>query len=577
MNTLITTEQLFDLLDRKTASGEPLVIAVDGRCASGKTTLAEYLKNRYDARLFHMDDYFLRPEQRTPERFQEPGGNVDRERFLSEVLTHLEDRGGLMYQSFDCQEFCLKEPVHVPYHPVTVIEGSYAMRPELRGYYDISVFMDIDEETQKERILKREGAEGLQMFVQRWIPLEETYFNTLNIRDHCDYRIYGNKEMEDKRMTQLTEEFVKNMPKLGFGLMRLPRLEDGKTIDVEQVKVMTDAFLDAGMRYFDTAFVYEGSEEACRKALVERHPRESYYLATKLNAGMPGLTEETAKQEFFTSLERTGAQYFDFYLLHAIGKRNLPNYNDWGIWEFAQEQKAKGLIKHVGFSFHDTPELLEEVLTAHPEAEFVQLQINYADWNNPSVQSRRCYEVARKFNKPVVVMEPIKGGMLAVPPVPVKEVLQAANPDVSCASWAVRYVASKEGILVVLSGMSNVEQMEDNLSYMKNFQPLSEEEAAVVAKAQAALEAIPSIPCTGCRYCVAGCPMQINIPSIFSAMNHKLIYDNDERAKSGYANATRGDNGKASSCIKCGACEAQCPQHLQIRDLLEQAVEMFGE
>ncbi|MBQ6221369.1 MAG: aldo/keto reductase [Solobacterium sp.] len=367
------------------------------------------------------------------------------------------------------------------------------------------------------------------------------------------------------------------MPKLGFGLMRLPRLEDGKTIDVEQVKVMTDAFLDAGMRYFDTAFVYEGSEEACRKALVERHPRESYYLATKLNAGMPGLTEETAKQEFFTSLERTGAQYFDFYLLHAIGKRNLPNYNDWGIWEFAQEQKAKGLIKHVGFSFHDTPELLEEVLTAHPEAEFVQLQINYADWNNPSVQSRRCYEVARKFNKPVVVMEPIKGGMLAVPPVPVKEVLQAANPDVSCASWAVRYVASKEGILVVLSGMSNVEQMEDNLSYMKNFQPLSEEEAAVVAKAQAALEAIPSIPCTGCRYCVAGCPMQINIPSIFSAMNHKLIYDNDERAKSGYANATRGDNGKASSCIKCGACEAQCPQHLQIRDLLEQAAEMFGE
>ena len=174
-------------------------------------------------------------------------------------------------------------------------------------------------------------------------------------------------------------------------------------------------------------------------------------------------------------------------------------------------------------------------------------------------------------------MEPIKGGMLAVPPVPVREVLQAANPDVSCASWAVRYVASKEGILVVLSGMSNIAQMEDNLSYMKNFQPLNEEEAATIAKAQAALEAIPSIPCTGCRYCVAGCPMQINIPSIFSAMNHKLIYDNDERAKNGYANATRGDSGKASSCIKCGACEAQCPQHLQIRDLLEQAVEMFGE
>ena len=285
-------------------------------------------------------------------------------------------------------------------------------------------------------------------------------------------------------MTQLTEEFVNTLPKLGFGLMRLPRLEDGKTIDVEQTKKMVDAFLAAGMKYFDTAFVYEGSEDACRQALVERYPRESYYLATKLNAGMPGLTEETAKQEFYTSLERTGAQYFDFYLLHAIGQKNIDKYNDWGIWEFAQEQKAKGLVKHVGFSFHDSAEMLDQVLTAHPEAEFVQLQINYADWESDSVQSRLCYEVCRKHNKPVVVMEPVKGGMLAVPPKAVKEIFEAADANASPASWAIRYVASKPGILVVLSGMSNLAQMEDNLSYMADFKPLNEAEEAVLKNVQ---------------------------------------------------------------------------------------------
>ncbi|GEM_PF-54345 len=581
---MITPEQLCEKIEEIYHRKGKAVIAIDGRCGAGKSTLGAWLAEQFHARLFHMDDFYLQAHQRTPERYAEAGGNIDWERFTAEVLEHLDDPEGLTYHLFEHKGFTLGKAVHAARTDITVIEGSYSMRPELTPYYDLTVFLDIDPAKQQERIRRRNGEEVLQMFIQRWIPLEEKYFLELDVRNRCDHIMIINGSLEgsaEKRrtseMTQLTEEFVTTLPKLGFGLMRLPRLEDGKTIDVEQTKKMVDAFLAAGMKYFDTAFVYEGSEDACRQALVDRYPRESYYLATKLNAGMPGLTEETAKQEFYTSLERTGAQYFDFYLLHAIGKGNIDKYNNWDIWGFAQEQKAKGLIKHVGFSFHDTAEMLDEVLTAHPEAEFVQLQINYADWESNSVQSRLCYEVCRKHNKPVVVMEPVKGGMLANPPAPVKEIFNQADPHASPASWAIRFVASKPGILVVLSGMSNLAQMEDNLSYMKDFKPLSEAEADTVKKAQDALTSIPSIPCTGCRYCVAGCPMQINIPSIFSAMNTNLVFQNKERAQGSYNMATRGDHGKASACIKCGACEAQCPQHLQIRDLLEQAAEMFGE
>ena len=262
--------------------------------------------------------------------------------------------------------------------------------------------------------------------------------------------------------------------KLGFGLMRLPKR--GDNIDVEQVKIMVDRFLADGFTYFDTAWAYPGSEDAIRQALVERHPREAFQLATKNAAWIKCKSREEAIGQFETSLRQTGAGYFDFYLLHNLGEERTHLFEDWGLWEFLAEKKAAGLIRNLGFSIHDKAEALEDVLTAHPEVDFVQLQINYADWENPAIQSRRCYEVARKYGKPVVIMEPVKGGMLANPPESVQRVLKEAEPNSSAASWAVRFAANLEGIITVLSGMSSVEQMEDNLSYMKDFNGLSEKE-----------------------------------------------------------------------------------------------------
>ena len=372
----------------------------------------------------------------------------------------------------------------------------------------------------------------------------------------------------------MTHEFESGIPKLGFGMMRLPRVEGSDVIDIDQTCIMVDEFLSAGMKYIDTAFVYEGSEEAVRKALVDRHPRSDYLLATKLNAGMLCHDEESAKQQFYTSLERTGAGYFDFYLLHAISKNNINKYNEYHIWDFVKELKEKGLVRNYGFSFHDSPEMLDQLLTEHPDVSFVQLQINYADWINPHVKSRDCYLVARKHNKPIVVMEPVKGGTLADPPEKVKELFDAYNPEASYASWAIRFVASLDGILTVLSGMSNVAQMKDNLSYMRGFEPLTEEEVKVIQQAQEAIASVPQIACTACHYCTEGCPMNINIPGIFRAYNEYLLYNDLEDAKGSYNFRTK-NGGKASECIKCGACEQQCPQHLEIRDLLDQCASTF--
>lgn len=369
----------------------------------------------------------------------------------------------------------------------------------------------------------------------------------------------------------MNEFFGTTMPKLGFGLMRLPRLADGTTIDVEQCEAMTDAFLDAGMRYFDTAYVYEGSEEAAKRFLVSRHPRESFLLADKINASpWTAKSAEEAKRELATSLERTGAGYFDFYLLHALSSRNVDYYEDYGIWDFVAKAKEQGLVRHVGFSFHDRPDVLDKILTSHPEAEFVQLQLNYGDWESPSVCSRENYEVAVAHGKPVIVMEPVKGGLLANPPQQVQDILRAANPSASIASWAVRFVASLENVMVVLSGMSNVAQMADNLSYMREFKPLGVAEQDAVKRASKVLSAIDQIPCTGCHYCTGGCPQEIDIPSVFSAYNRYLVYGDLAGAKRNYESAVD-KRGKASDCVRCLQCEGACPQGIPITSWLEKA------
>lgn len=370
----------------------------------------------------------------------------------------------------------------------------------------------------------------------------------------------------------MSDYFGKDVPKLGFGLMRLPK--KGLSTDIEQVKQMVDLFMEAGFTYFDTAFVYLGSEAAIKKALVDRYPRESYTLATKLNAFLMAPTEKAAKKQFYTSLKRTGAGYFDYYLLHALMENNYKRYDKFHIWDFVKEQKEKGLIKYFGFSFHAGPKLLEQLLIEHPEVDFVQLQINYADWERPSVTARANYEVARKYGKSIVVMEPVKGGSLAKPQAAVKKLLQGYHPDMSYASWAIRFAASLDGIITVLSGMSNIEQMKDNLSYMKHFQPLNTEEQKIIQEAQRLLGKSSTIPCTACHYCVEGCPKKIPIPEIFSAMNKRLGNGQMAEAVSDYQSAAAG-KGKASECIGCGQCERACPQHLTVVDYLKECAEVL--
>lgn len=365
--------------------------------------------------------------------------------------------------------------------------------------------------------------------------------------------------------------------KLGFGCMRLPIL-NGNTeeIDDAQFCEMVDSFILQGFMYFDTAFPYhnEKSEAAVKRCLVDRYPREKFYLADKMPVWL--IKEHDDFERIFeTQLERCGVDYFDFYLLHALDAGRIKELEENGGFDFIQELKAAGKAKQVGFSFHDSAEVLEEALTRHPEVDFVQLQINYYDWDSESVQSKLCYEVATRHHVPVIVMEPIKGGTLANLAEGPASILRGLSEKASIASYAVRYVASLENVIMVLSGMSDRKQMEDNTSYMRDFVPLNEKEQKAIAQVVEELKNLPTIPCTGCRYCVAGCPKKILIPDMFAAYNNTVQFGDNEVTRRGYARATQEEHGKASECIRCGKCEGQCPQHLQIRDLLADVADTF--
>ena len=367
-----------------------------------------------------------------------------------------------------------------------------------------------------------------------------------------------------------------NTAKLGFGCMRLPLLDanDQQSIDLEQFKQMVDAFIEGGGTYFDTAFVYhEGaSEKALGEALVKRYPREAYTVATKCLA-WAAPDEETAKSNLATSLERMGLDYVDFYLLHNVGGERTAKFDAYGMWDFAQQKKEEGLIRNVGFSMHDGADALEQLLTAHPEVDFVQLQVNYLDWDDPVVQSRRCMEVAAKHGVPVVIMEPARGGRLVELPERVADVLRAASADASLASWAYRFCYNQPNVISVLSGMSTIDQVRQNVADYQANRPFSPEEQRAFEQATEMLRGMASVPCTNCRYCVKDCPEGVVIPAILGLLNLELMTENRTFAKQQYS--WQAAPGPASKCIACGACEAMCPQGIDIVHQLEVAVDHF--
>lgn len=371
------------------------------------------------------------------------------------------------------------------------------------------------------------------------------------------------------------KSIFESVEKLGFGLMRLPMLEPNK-IDLDQTCQMADLFLESGFRYFDTAYLYnEGkSEEAAKACLVDRHPRESFLLATKLPM-LPGATAESSRKCTEISLARTGAGYFDYYLLHSLVKENTERFEALGMWDFLGDLKKRGLARNIGFSFHDTPELLDQLLTKHPEVDFVQLQINYTDWERPGVESRRCYEVAESHDKPVIVMEPIKGGSLIALPDSVKKVFQDAAPDTPLAYWALGYAASLEQVAVVLSGMSNLEQLQENISFMKGFKGFEPWEKTLVDEAAQVLATMDVIPCTNCRYCMKDCPISIQIPEILSLLNKARSVGVWNLHKDHYMSRYSGPGSRASDCIGCNQCVEICPQHLDVPEFMKVAANLY--
>lgn len=359
------------------------------------------------------------------------------------------------------------------------------------------------------------------------------------------------------------------MKKLGFGLMRLPLLEaqNNKSIDKEQVKKMIDTFLERGFTYFDTAYMYHDfeSERIAKELLVERHPRDSFTLASKMPMSL--IKEEGQVDPIFKEqMEKCGVDFFDYYLLHNLGTVNYEKAVKFHVFEYLAKKREEGYIKHLGFSFHDRASVLDKILTEHPEVEFVQLQINYLDWEDRNIQSRLCYETARKHGKEVIVMEPVKGGTLAKLPEKAEKMFKEYNSEASCPSYAIRFAAEKEGVMMVLSGMSSMEQLLDNTSYMADFKPLTEKEEEMVAQAVKYIRESIAVPCTACGYCTAGCPQNIPIPKYFELYNLELVSLNNGFSTQGeyYDNLWESGYGKASSCVACGQCEEQCPQHIGI-------------
>ena len=367
--------------------------------------------------------------------------------------------------------------------------------------------------------------------------------------------------------------------KFGFGCMRLPLLDkdDQTSFDTETFNKLVDTFLEKGFTYFDTAYVYHGyrSEEAVRESLVKRHHRDEFELATKLPM-RDFQSVEDMERIFNEQLEKCGVNYFDYYLLHNMGVNSYKKACEFDSFGFGLRKKQEGKIKNFGMSFHDTPELLDEILAAHPELDFVQLQINYIDWENPGIQSRRCHEVARKHEKPIIVMEPCKGGSLALVPEKAEQLMKEYYPAASVPSWAIRFAASQEGVMMVLSGMNTMAQSLDNTSYMADFKPLNKEEYKIIGQVIDIINENTAIPCTTCRYCEKDCPKNIAIPDYFA------LYNSAKRAMSRnfssqfvyYINLTA-NHGKAGDCIDCKQCESACPQHLKITDLLKDVSATF--
>jgi predicted aldo/keto reductase-like oxidoreductase len=366
------------------------------------------------------------------------------------------------------------------------------------------------------------------------------------------------------------------MKKLGFGFMRLPLTDpDNKaSIDMSLTKKMVDEFLARGFTYFDTAWPYcsFNSENALREALVERYPRESFTIATKLHCAFLE-TKDDRDRIFNEQLRKTGAGYFDYYLLHAVNSSYYPKYTELDCFGFIAEKKKAGLVKNIGFSFHDSAEMLDKILTEHPEVDFVQLQINYLDWDSERVQSEKCYKVARAHKKPIIIMEPVKGGALAVVPEDVERIFREHSPDLSVPSWAIRFAAGLEGAFMVLSGMSDMDQLLDNTGYMQNFVPLDEEEHETVKEAARMIRRSIAIPCTACSYCTDGCPMNIPIPDYFTLYNADK--KKDFRPSADKYNSVSAGKGLASECIACGQCEGVCPQKLPIIENLKKVSKHF--